>query len=92
MKVIFSSIKNSNIFENDFEHLSEDNGVIEFKHMRGAGGIAVVYAPNGTGKTSFAKLLEMEASEESRTFMAVNECGTVINPESESFHVIEEQM
>lgn len=92
MKVIFSSIKNSNIFENDFEHLSEDNGAIEFKRMRGAGGIAVVYAPNGTGKTSFAKLLEMEAPEESRTFMAVNERGTVINPETESFHVIEEQM
>ena len=54
MKIIFSSIKNNNIFETDFEHLSSQNGTIEFKHMQGSGGIAVIYAPNGTGKTSLA--------------------------------------
>lgn len=32
-------------------------------------GIAVVYAPNGTGKTSFANLLSMEVSEENALLM-----------------------
>lgn len=64
MKIIFSSIKNNNIFETDFEHLSSQNGTIEFKHMQGSGGIAVIYAPNGTGKTSLANLLDVEVSTE----------------------------
>ena len=51
MKIIFSAIKNSGIFEDDFMHLSEEKGTIEFKRMQTAGGIAVIYAPNGTGKT-----------------------------------------
>ena len=46
MKIIFSSIKNNDIFETDFAHLSSQNGTIEFKHMQGSGGIAVIYAPN----------------------------------------------
>ena len=45
MKIIFSSIKNNDIFETDFAHLSSQNGTIEFKHMQGSGGIAVRYAP-----------------------------------------------
>lgn len=57
MKIIFSAIKNSGIFEDDFMHLPEERGTIEFKRMQTAGGIAVIYAPNGTGKTSFANLL-----------------------------------
>ena len=51
MKIIFSAIKNSGIFEDDFMHLPEERGTIEFKRMQTAGGIAVIYAPNGTGKT-----------------------------------------
>ena len=64
MKIIFSSIKNNDIFETDFAHLSSQNGTIEFKHMQGSGGIAVIYAPNGTGKTSLANLLDVEVSTE----------------------------
>ena len=44
MKIIFSSIKNSGIFEDDFLYLSEQKGTIEFKRMRTAGGIAVIYS------------------------------------------------
>lgn len=33
MKITFSSLKNSCIFEGDFMHLSEQNGTIEFKSM-----------------------------------------------------------
>ena len=68
MKLFFSSLKNSCIFEDDFAHLSEQNGTIEFKRMQTSGGIAVVYAPNGTGKTSFANLLSMEVSQENSYF------------------------
>lgn len=64
MKIIFSAIKNAGIFEDDFMHLPEGKGTIEFKRMQTAGGIAVIYAPNGTGKTSFANLLSTEVSNE----------------------------
>lgn len=92
MKIVFSSIKNSDIFENDFMHLSEQNGTIEFKHMQGAGGIAVVYAPNGTGKTSLSNLLDMELSTDNNSFAAKDEQGNTITPETKTFHVIQDQL
>ena len=85
MKIIFSSIKNNSIFEDDFEHLSEQNGTIEFKRIQGAGGIAVVYAPNGTGKTRIANLLAVETSEENSSFASIDEHGNAITPETKSF-------
>ena len=33
MKIVFSSIKNNDIFETDFERVSIQNGTIEFKHI-----------------------------------------------------------
>ena len=92
MKIIFSSLKNSSIFEDDFMHLSDQNGTIEFKRMQMSGGIAVIYAPNGTGKTSLANLLSMEASEENSSFNAIDEHGNIITPETKSFHVIQDQL
>ncbi len=72
MKIIFSTIKNNNIFKEDFSHLSKENGTVEFKHMQSSGGIAVVYAPNGTGKTSMTNLLAMEKSTDNMFFFC---CG-----------------
>ena len=92
MKIIFSSIVNNGIFEDDFAHLSERNGTIEFKHMQGSGGIATIYAPNGTGKTSITNLLSMETSEDSKSFIATDEHKNVITPVSKSFHVIQDQL
>lgn len=92
MKIIFSSIKNNNIFETDFEHLSSQNGTIEFKHMQGSGGIAVIYAPNGTGKTSLANLLDVEVSTEKNSFVASDDQGNTITPETMAFHVIQDQL
>ena len=92
MKIIFSSIKNSGIFEDDFLHLSEQEGTIEFKRMQTAGGIAVIYAPNGTGKSSLANLLSTEVSDENAFFNAVDEHGNTITPESGKFHVIQDQI
>lgn len=92
MKIIFSSIKNNDIFETDFESLSIQNGTIEFKHRQGVGGIAVVYAPNGTGKTSLANLLDAEVSTEKCSFVASDEQGNTIIPETKAFHVIQDQL
>ena len=92
MKLIFSVLKKSCIFEDDFTHLSEQNGTIKFKRMQTSGGIAVVYAPNGTGKTSLANLLSVEVSQENSSFNATDEHGNVITPETKSFHVIQDQI
>lgn len=92
MKIIFSSIKNNDIFETDFAHLSSQNGTIEFKHMQGSGGIAVIYAPNGTGKTSLANLLDVEVSTEKNSFVASDDQGNTITPETMAFHVIQDQL
>ena len=92
MKIIFSSIKNSGIFEDDFLYLSEQKGTIEFKRMRTAGGIAVIYAPNGNGKSSLANLLSTKVSDENIFFNAVDEHGNTITSESGAFHVIQDQI
>ncbi len=68
MKLIFKSIKNEEIFESDFQNLSENQGTIEFKHMHAPGGLAVVYAPNGTGKSSFTKVVSSEKSTANLSF------------------------
>ena len=53
MKLVFSQIHNGSIFDADFDALCEDLGTIEFKsHSHANGGIAVIYAPNGTGKST----------------------------------------
>lgn len=91
-KLSFLSIKNSNIFESDFNNLSGQNGVIKFKQSQMKGGIAVIYAPNGTGKSSFAKLLETETSSEKNSFTALDENGNKIIPETKAFHIIQDQI
>ena len=92
MKLSFSSIKNAMIFEPEFQNLTPDNGCIEFRHMNAPGGLAVVYAPNGTGKSSFAKVLEANTTEEQLSFCATDEAGTAISPESQAFHIIHDQV
>lgn len=93
MKLEFSSIINGTIFEPEFQSLSALNGTISFKRMNNApGGIAVIYAPNGTGKSSLAKVLNAEALTEQMSFEATDETGCTISPETHSFHLIPEQV
>jgi len=92
MKLQFTTIKNGNIFEDDFLHLDEQNGTISFKHMHSKGGIAVVYAPNGTGKTSFVSALKAKSSKDQLSFSAMDDKGNTIVPEDDAFQIIEDQI
>ena len=85
-------IHRESIFDADFDHLTADNGTIEFKKKRGSGGIAVVYAPNGTGKSSFTEVVKAHESTEDIDFSAVDEHGNVIVPSGKAFHIIADQI
>lgn len=53
-KITFNKIKNGNIFSTDYENLERNNEISFDKD------IAVLYGPNGTGKTSLLKVLSGE--------------------------------
>ena len=63
MQVKFHKIKNKTIFTRDFSPLTKNN-VIDFEEKNK---IAVIYGPNGTGKTSLIKVLS-DADETSVEF------------------------
>ncbi|MBR3243203.1 MAG: AAA family ATPase [Parasporobacterium sp.] len=90
MKLEFSLIKNGTIFESDFQNLTPTNGTIEFKHLSTSGGIAVLYAPNGTGKSSFAKVLGIDSLTEELSFSVSDDSGSAIIPGA--FHIIPDQI
>lgn len=68
MKLKFNNIKNRSIFQPEFQSFSANGyNVIEFKKQsQTAGGIAVIYAPNGTGKSSLTAVLGSEQTREER--------------------------
>lgn len=97
MKLKFNSIKNQSIFQPEFQSFSANgyNGynVIEFKKQpHAAGGIAVVYAPNGTGKSSLTAVLGNEETREDLSFEAVYNDNCTIQPETKAFHTIGDQI
>ena len=57
--------------------------------MNPVGGIAVIYAPNGTGKSSLTKVLGSEATDVI-SFSATDDNGTTITPDA--FHIILDQI
>ncbi|WP_338609574.1 AAA family ATPase [Clostridium baratii] len=82
-KLVFNTIKNGKIFNDDFNHMEKDN-VIEFR-----GGLAIVYAPNGTGKTSLTKLLDNRRENEGEIIFSYN--GASSKKSLESINVIYDQ-
>ena len=92
MKLIFSKIHKDEIFNKDFDNLSEGNGTIEFKKKYTSGGIAVVYAPNGTGKSSLTEVLKIKKASDNVCFYATDELGNNITPENNKFHIVEDQI
>ncbi len=92
MELRFQQIQNYDIFCQEFKCLNENNGTIDFKKNGNSGGIAVVYAPNGTGKSSFAKILQLDKKTKQCNFLAFDERGNTITPETNAFYVIEDQI
>lgn len=89
----FNQIKNGDIFEGEYNDLvSTGNASIEFKmQSQSCGGIAVLYAPNGTGKTSLSDILACESYYEDKNFVAEYN-GNPIQANDKKFHVIKDQI
>lgn len=54
-EIVFTKIENGEIFVSDYNNFTKNNSISFSKE-----GIAVVYGPNGTGKTSLVKVLSGE--------------------------------
>lgn len=80
-KIIFKKIKNNNIFNDSYENFTKHNE-IDFSSK----GIAIIYGPNGSGKTSFAKVL----SGEENTFVEYI-YNNQENKFTSDFHIINDQ-
>lgn len=81
-KIKFSKIENNGIFTNDFSPFVSNNEIV-FSHA----GIAVLYGPNGTGKSSFAKVMKGEQG----TSFSCEYDGNIYTDASSLFHVISDQ-
>lgn len=92
MKLVFNKIHREAIFNPEFDCLSEENGTIEFRRKSASGGIAVIYAPNGAGKTSIAEVLKSDTSSGKIDFSAEDEKGNKIDPSDCAFHIISDQI
>lgn len=79
-----NKLEKGNIFAEDFKNLTENN-LIELKRTQKANR-AVVYAPNGTGKTSFAEIFNGNGD------FDVEFEGTVYNENKGEFHIINDQL
>lgn len=88
-KIVFKKIKRDNIFNESFIDFNENNE-IEFK-KRGDSSIAILYGPNGTGKTSLAKILDNNFKEIDKEFI-VNYKGLDYSEKNNTiFHIINDQ-
>ena len=83
MALVFKKITNGTVFTKDFNPLVCNNQ-IEFSRKEG---IAVVYGPNGTGKTSLIKVL----SDEKNTKLEFEFEGNSYTTGSDVFHVVHDQ-
>ncbi len=82
MEIKFTKIINDTIFTEEFNNMTERNK-ISFP----SSGIVVVYAPNGTGKTSLMKA--MGGDENTQIEFEID--GTKYNSGEEVFHIIKDQ-
>ena len=83
MALVFKKIINGTVFTKDFNPLACNNQ-IDFSRNEG---IAVVYGPNGTGKTSLIKVL----SDEKNTKLEFEFGGNSYTTGSDVFHVVHDQ-
>ena len=83
MSLIFKKVENADIFTRDFSPLTRNNQ-IDFPRTEE---IAVVYGPNGTGKTSLIKVLAGEKN----TKLEFELDGNTYTSGSDIFHVVNDQ-
>lgn len=82
-KLVFTKIKRENIFCDDFYDF-KDNNEIEFSRDK----IAILYGPNGIGKTSLAKVLSNDKTSE----FTVEFNNHIYNEKNNNlFHIINDQ-
>lgn len=83
MALVFNKIENADVFMRDFSPLTRNNQ-INFPNNEE---IAVVYGPNGTGKTSLIKVL----SDAPNTKLEFDYEGTTYTSGTSVFHVVNDQ-
>ena len=83
MALVFNKIENGQIFTRDFSPLVRNN-IIDFNSPEQ---IAVIYGPNGTGKTSLIKVL----GDDKGTKLEFSFDGTEYKRGAEVFHIINDQ-
>ncbi len=83
MSIRINKLQLNNIFCSDFVNLQENN-IIDFTRE----GVAVLYGPNGTGKTSFANSLKQGSSAEIDIAIENNNYS---DPEESPFYIIDDQ-
>lgn len=89
----FEELRNGNIFQTGYDNLIvTGNSEIEFKMQpQAAGGIAVIYAPNGTGKTSLSDVLDNMQESTDKMFIAKYNNQQITRADGK-FHVIKDQI
>jgi len=83
MKIEFNKIAKGSIFCEEFINLIQNN-LVTFERNR----IAIIYGPNGTGKTSLAKILDQDVGSE----YSISIDGNIFTEKDPKFaHIISDQ-
>lgn len=88
-KLKFYKLKKEDIFKDSFINFNQNNE-IEFR-KKGDSNIAVLYGPNGTGKTSLAKILDSNNKDIGKEFKVEYKGIEYTEKDNSIFHVINDQ-
>ena len=90
--IVFKKIRNQNIFREKFQDFKNKDNKIKFgDNDKNDVNIAVIYAPNGTGKTSLAKVLGTKQKDKNIEFEAKFKKNTYTTENNTIFHIIKDQ-